>query len=140
YHGMELMGTETSPDSFAYGGDFEMPDLAKQRRTGVYENVSYDKQGNEQKKRLPIVLKPSAKEIQRLNAIKIEPDIRFHYRVIAGALAVKAAALLHDNSEELADVVNQAGLWVKGREEKTGNRYYQVIDHRCARMKIVRTD
>lgn len=140
YDGMQLMGTETSPDSFAYGGDFEMPDLAKQRRTGVYQTVSYDKQGNERKKNLPVALKASPKEIQRLNANKIEPDIRFHYRLIAGALAMKAAALLPDNSEELADVVNQAGVWVKDRDEKTGNRYYQMIDHRCAKTKIGRTD
>ena len=60
--------------------------------------------------------------------------------VIAGALAIKAAALLPDNSEELADVINQAGLWVKDRDEKTGNRYYQIIDHRCAKTKIGQAD
>jgi hypothetical protein len=89
---------------------------------------------------MPIVLKASQKEIQRLTADKIEPDIRFHYRLIAGALAIKAAALLPDNSEELADVVNQAGLWVKDRDEKTGNRYYQIIDHRCAKTNIGQAD
>jgi len=140
YDGMELMGTEASPDSFAYGGDFEMPDLAKQRRAGVYEKISYDKRGDERKKKVPAVLKATPKEIQRLNANKIEPDIRFHYRLIAGALAIKAAALLPDNSEELADVINQAGVWVKDRDEKTGNRYYQIIDHRCAKTKIAQTD
>ena len=51
-----------------------------------------------------------------------------------------AAALLPDNSEELADVINQAGLWVKDRDEKTGNRYYQIIDHRCAKTKIGQAD
>jgi hypothetical protein len=102
--------------------------------------VLVDKDGNEKKKDVPGLLKASPKELQRLNAIKIEPDIRFHYRLIAGALAIKAAALLPDNSEELADVVNQAGLWVKDRDEKTGNRYYQLIDHRCAKTKIGRTD
>jgi hypothetical protein len=75
-----------------------------------------------------------------LNTNKIAPDIRFHYRLIAGALAMKAAALLSDNSEELADVINQAGMWVKDRDEKVGNRYYQVIDHRCAKTKIGRAD
>ena len=140
YDGMELMGTETSPDSFVYGGDFESPDLAKQRRAGVYETVSYDKHGNEQKKNLPAILKATPKEIQRLNSNKIEPDIRFHYRLIAGALAMKAAPLLPDNSEELADVVNQAGMWVKDRDEKIGNRYHQVIDRRCPKTKIGQAD
>lgn len=148
HDGMEIMGTEVAPDGFAESGSSEIPDLAKQRRTGLYQTVAYDKQGsvlvdkdgNEKKKDVPGLLKASPKELQRLNAIKIEPDIRFHYRLIAGALAIKAAALLPDNSEELADVVNQAGLWVKDRDEKTGNRYYQLIDHRCAKTKIGRTD
>lgn len=140
YDGMELMGTEVAPDAFSDSGAFEFPDLAKQRRSGSYQQVSYDKDGNEQKKNVPIALKASQKEIQRLTASKIEPDVRFHYRLIAGALAIKAAALLPDNSEELADVVNQAGLWVKDRDEKTGNRYYQIIDRRCAKTNIGQAD
>lgn len=140
YDGMELMGTEVAPDAFVDSGEFEFPDLAKQRRSGFYQQVSYDKDGNEKKKNVPIALKASQKEIQRLTANKIEPDIRFHYRLIAGALAIKAAALLPDNSEELADVINQAGLWVKDRDEKTGNRYYQIIDQRCAKTKIGQAD
>ena len=140
FDGMELMGTEVAPDGFVESGSLEIPDIAKQRRTGVYQTVSYQPNGEEKKKTNPIVLKASAKELQRLSASKIEPDVRFHYRLIAGALAMKAAALLPDNSEELADVVNQAGLWVKDRDEKTGDRYYQVIDHRCSRTEIGRTD
>jgi hypothetical protein len=53
---------------------------------------------------------------------------------------MKGAALLPDNSEELADVVNQAGMWVKDRDEKTRNRYYQIIDRRCAKTNIGRAD
>ncbi len=140
YDGMELMGTEIAPDAFAEGGEFETPDIAKQRRSGVYQTVSFDQEGNEKKKNLPVVLKASAKEIRRLNANKINPDIRFHYRLIAGALAIKAAALLPTDSEELADVVNQAGLWVKDRDEKTGNRYMQIIERRCSKTEIGRAD
>jgi hypothetical protein len=140
YDGMELMGTEVAPDAFADSGAFEFPDLAKQRRSGFYQKVSYDKNGNEKKKNVPNPLKASQKEIQRLTANKIEPDLRFHYRMIAGALAIKAAALLPDNSEELADVVNQAGLWVKDRDDKTGNRYYQIIDRRCGKTNIGQAD
>ena len=53
---------------------------------------------------------------------------------------MKAAALFPVNSDELADVVNQAGMWVKDRDEKVGNRYYQVLDHRAAKTKIGQTD
>jgi len=140
YDGMELMGSEVAPDSFAESGEFEIPDIAKQRRSGVYQKVSYEKNGEQKTKNVPIVLKASSKEIQRLTANKISPDIRFHYRMIAGALAIKAAAFLPNDSNELADVVNQAGLWVKDRDEKTGNRYYHIIERRCAKTEIGRAD
>ena len=68
-------------------------------------------------------MKASKPELQRLAENKISPDVRFHYRVIAGALAMRAAGFLDDNSPELADVVNAAGLWVKDRDEKIGDRY-----------------
>ena len=146
YDGMELMGTEGAPDAFAESGSFEMPDLAKERRSGAYQTIAYDKEGNvsydengsPKMKSVPALLKASAKEVERLNTNKISPDTRFHYRLIAGALAIKAAALLPDNSEEVADVVNTAGLWVKDRDEKTGNRYMQIIERRCSNTEIGR--
>ena len=86
----------------------------------------------------PITVKASKPELQRLAENKISPDVRFHYRVIAGALAMRAAGFLDDNSPELADVVNAAGLWVKDRDEKIGDRYYQVLEKRCAKTEIGR--
>jgi hypothetical protein len=137
HDGMELMGTEGSPDGFAEGGDFEFTDLAQQRQSGVYQITRYEK-GKEKTVTAPIALKASKLELQRLAKNKISPDIRFHYRVIAGALAVRAAGFLEDNSEELADVVNTAGLWVKDRDDKIGNRYYQILEKRCAKTEIGR--
>ena len=46
YDGMEVMGTEGAPDAFAESGSFEMPDLAKERRSGAYQAIAYDKEGN----------------------------------------------------------------------------------------------
>jgi tetratricopeptide (TPR) repeat protein len=136
YDGMELMGTESAPDGFP--GYFETSDLAKERRSGFYQKVSYLKNGDEKKTNVPIVLRASKQEVQRIAANKINPDIRFHYRLIAGALAIKAAELLPNDSEELADVVNTAGYWVKDRDEKVGNRYYQIIERRCPKTEIGR--
>jgi hypothetical protein len=146
YSGMELMGTEVAPDAYSYQGDFEVPDIARQRLTGVYQTVAFnkdgssavDKDGNPKKKSVPIVLKATPGEIQRLKANKIEPDTRFHYRVIAGALAVRAAELLPNDSEETADVLNTAGNWVKDRDEKVGNRYCGMIEKRCSKTEIGR--
>ena len=86
----------------------------------------------------PIVLKPSKEELQRLAKTKTSPDLRFHYRVVAGALAIRAADLLEDNSEELADVINTAGQWVKDRDEKIGDRYFQILKARAPKTKIGR--
>jgi hypothetical protein len=136
YDGMELMGTEGAPDGFAESGNFEMPDLAQQRESGVYQQVRYERNGEQKVTKMPLVLKSSKQELQRLAMNKIRPDTRFHYRLIAGALAIKAAGLLPNDSEELADVVNRAGLWVKDRDEKLGNRYFQVIERRCPKTHI----
>ena len=137
HDGMELMGTEVAPDVFASEGSFEISDLADERKTGLYKMVVYEK-GEEKKVSHPVVLKASKSELQRLNKNKISPDTRFHYRLIAGELAIRAAQFLPDNSEELADVVNTAGHWVKDRDEKVGNRYYTILEKRAAQTKIGR--
>jgi len=138
YDGMELMGTEVAPDGFALEGQFELTDLARQRQTGSYKKVSYGKDGQEKTATLPVTLKPSKQELQRLATNKINPDTRYRYRLIAGDLAIKAAELLPNDSQELADVVNRAGLWVKDRDEKIGNRYCQIIERRCPKTEIGR--
>jgi len=137
YDGMEIMGSEGAPDGFSTGGDFELPDLAKQQQSGVYQISKFVKD-EEKTVNVPIVLKVPKPELARLVKNKISPDVRFHYRLIAGALAVRAAGFLEDNSEELADVLNTAGNWVKDRDEKTGDRYYQLLEKRAAKTKIGR--
>ena len=112
---MELMGTEASPDGFDSGGAYENVDLRKQRITGIW-TLSTFVNGKDTVTKFPLVLKSSQPEIQRLRQYRCIPDIRFHYRIIAGALAMRAAALLPDNTLELADVVNTAGRWVADRE------------------------
>jgi hypothetical protein len=137
HEGMEIMGTEVAPDVFNTGGEFEITDLAKQRLSGRYEMVDYSTDG-EKKRTESILLKPTKQELQRLVKNKIVPNLRFHYRVIAGALALKAAALLADNTEELADVVNTAGLWVKERDNKLADSYYLVLVRRAGQTDIGR--
>ena len=83
-----------------------------------------------------MVLPPSKMELQRLAKHKPSPDIRYHYRVIAAALALKGARLLDDNTEELADVLNTAGQWVKDRDEKLGDRYYKMLEQHCPKTQI----
>jgi hypothetical protein len=135
YDGMELMGTEVAPDGFNSGGEFEDTDLASQRLAGQY----LDTRDDNAQSTTPTVknaVPTSPAEAQRLKKNRIEPDKRYHYRYIAAAVAMRAAALLPDQSEELADVVNTAGNWIKNSDEELGNRYFQVIDRRCSKTKI----
>ncbi len=137
YDGMELMGTEVAPDVFTTGGAFKINDLAQERRTGKYEQVRWVN-GEEKRTTLPLPLRASQAETKRLQANAIEPDVRFHYRVVAGALAMKAAALLPDSSIEVADVINTAGSWVKDRDEKMARRYFSVLERRARGTEIGR--
>ena len=137
YDGMELMGTEVAPDGFVFGGDFESSDIVKERISGVHHSTVFDPQAQKDVEKVtPIDPKPGKQELQRIAKSDTSPDTRFHYRTIAAALAIRAANLLADNTEELADVVNTAGNWVKNSDEKTANRYFQIIDKRCSRTKI----
>lgn len=135
HDGMELMGTEVSPDGFGSKGNFEDPDIAAQRLTGKYSVTTFEG-GTDKTKNLPMVIKPTSKELQRLLRQKISPDIRYHYRNIASELAIKGSRLLEDNTEELADVLNTAGTWVKDRNEKLADRYYQILEKRCPNTEI----
>ena len=131
FDGMELMGTEVAPDGFDTAGAFQDTDLVAQRASGVFSQI---RDGNS--KTLPIPFPPTKAELARIRKDPIQPDIRYHYRIIAAALAMRAAALMDDNTEQLADTVNNAGLWVKDSNDKLGDRYYDVIERRCSGTKI----
>ena len=134
YDGMELMGTEVSPDGFDFGGDFTDTDLAKERLTGQHAESP---DGDQPAAATAQDAAPASRaEIQRLKKNTIDPDKRYHYRFVAAAVAMRAAALLPDQTEELADVANTAGNWIKNSDEQLGNRYFQVIDRRCSRTTI----
>ena len=137
YDGMELMGTEGAPDGFLTEGNFEEPDLAKERVEGTYLKTSYDSSGDHQT-HVPLALKPSAEEKARLTKQKIHPDVRFHYRVIAAALALRAADLLPDNSEPLADVLNYGGRWAQDRDQKMSDKCFLILKQRGAQTAIGR--
>ena len=138
YDGMELMGTEAAPDGFNSGGEFPNVDLAKQRTSGFWTLSTYVN-GKEEITKLPLVLKPSKQEAKRLGQFRTTPDVRFHYRIIAAALAMRAAALLPDNTPELADVINTAGRWVANRDDRVADRYYKQLKLRCANTPIGRS-
>ena len=123
-------------------GRFPDDDIAHERLTGRYVAEAFPCRRQVKKPATaPIPLKPSKQELLRLTKNKIRPDIRYHYRLVAGALAVKAAGLLDDNTEELADVMNPAGQWVKDRDEEPAaviTRYWKgdVPKRKSARRRL----
>ena len=76
YDGMELMGTEGAPDGFVEDGMFEIPDLAQQRQTGTYKEVRWTEKGQEEHI-MPVILRPSKEERERLATNRIRPDLAF---------------------------------------------------------------
>lgn len=139
HDGLEIMGTEVAPDGFTTDGNFESGELAEQRRSGKFTEIHYDaKKGKEVATSKPVVLKPTKAELERLNKFRVVPDVRWHYRLIAAALAMKAAALLPDNTPELADAINTAGQWAKDRDNKLADQYFLTLMKRAPNTEIAR--
>ena len=134
--GMELMGYEGAPDGFVSGGDFESTDIAGQRDTGTVMETKFE--GDKEvtvPKPIKLVVPVSTAEKKRLADSKPAPNKRFHYRYVAAALGWKAALLLPDQSDELADVLNTAGGWIK-KDDKAADKFIQAIERRASKTSL----
>jgi hypothetical protein len=118
-NGMDLIGTEVSPDWRVYGGDFEGT-LTIQLRT----NESFG------------IVRASESERQRADAPPADPDQRFHYRWQAAYLGWAAAQLLPDNSEETALILCRAGTWLKNRDLDQADIFYKALVNRCRKTPL----
>ena len=133
--GMELMGTELEPDALIWSGEFEESEVAVQRRQGIFIPVSYDDSAAKKPKPQPLVVLASPQEKKRLSQSGVTPEKRFHYRYLAADLAWRAAKLMPDNDEQTALVLNTAGSWLKDRDDKAADRFYQALEKRCPKTK-----
>lgn len=116
--GLELIGTELEPDWHIHGG-WREHGLAVSSRT------------NEAK-----VLMPSADELARARRHHADPEERFHYRYQAAFIALQAAGLLPDNSEEKAQILHTAGAWLKDRDPQTADIFYKHLVRRCRQTAL----
>jgi hypothetical protein len=120
HSGLDLSGTELSPDYAIWSANFETgPDLAQRLRAG----------GS---------VAPSADEINRATIPPALPDIRFHYRSLAAELAWQASGLYPDNHDELAALLQEAGGWLKARDPRTADRFYKALATRCPQTALGR--
>lgn len=114
--------------------------LPQDRQGGFYWHTRLTDGGEKYEKR-PLAVPPSDAEKKRLAASKPSPD-RFNHAVfVAAALAKKAAALLPDNTDELADVLNTAGNWLKGDyygDDDEADKFFQLIERRASKTAIGR--
>ena len=116
-HGMVLFGTELFPDNKIWNGSFQFwGDPATLRQ----ELARYERG----------VLAPTHDELLRLQSHPV-PNKRYHYRYRAAELGGWAAALLPNNSEDTADVLYTAGSWLKYRDPKAAEPFYQALVIRC---------
>jgi hypothetical protein len=139
HDGMEIMGTEVEPDGFVSGGNFTPGSLDTERTEGAQVVKEYDdakKREVETRKPVKLFIAVTPEEKQRIAQNRPHPANRFHYRWVASALAWKAAGLMPDGTEELADVLNCGGSWIKDRDSKGADKFIQAIERRCAKTKI----
>ena len=117
--GMELLGTELTPDDFADGGDYtgsNVPEARPETKDAL----------------LPV----SADEVTRVNDSAPQPWKRFHYRYIAIDHARAAFELMPDNSIMLSRRLCEAGNWVKARDPATADKFYKLLITRRAQTPL----
>lgn len=83
----------------------------------------------------PLFIVSTPAERKRLQSPSGQQHMKQYVRQ-AAALAVKAAALLPDNTEETADVLNQAGRWIQDLDNPGADKIYFQIEKRCAKTEI----
>lgn len=120
YAGMELFGTEVDPDWSEYAGEYELTAWSETR--GGTNG--------------PVLAPVRADERRRIRRHTVVPEARFHYRYVAADLAWEAARLMPDESPITAQVLCQAGSWLKFRDPKAANRFYRALVRRCGSTDV----
>jgi hypothetical protein len=75
-------------------------------------------------------------ERERLKQNTHKPLKHELYLYVAADLAWRAAALMSDQDERTAHLLNTAGCWLKAMDDGAADRFYQAIERRCAKTEI----
>jgi tetratricopeptide (TPR) repeat protein len=122
--GMEVLGTELSPDWAVNGGDYgddQRERTAQLRLAGACRLAPF-----------------TGREGRRVRRHVPRPNARFHYRYTAANLAWEAAELMPDQSDHTARVLATAGTWLKNRDPKAADRFYKALVRRCGKTALGR--
>jgi hypothetical protein len=129
---MALIGTAVDPDWHMLGnGSYEMPPIHASRGIGRTNDLPewVTARGFD-------VTAPHNGERARVSQSSPAPETRFHYRYLAAELAWQAAQLLPDDSDATANVLCEAGSWLKLRDPKAADRFYKALVRRCRHTEL----
>jgi cellulose synthase operon protein C len=110
YEGMELMGYELSPDYTIWQGNYE--DVDDQNYEGLEEEEIKEE----------FLTKT---ELERVKNHIANPNIRYHYRLLAAEYANKAADQLPASSEAFVAVLCKAAGWNINYSPEFATRFYK---------------
>ncbi len=118
YNGLALLATELEPDWGIYDANFKEDPIGA-GRTKLQQKFNA----------------PSPDELRRLKEQKA-PEQRWHYRFVACEYAWAAAALMPDESDDTANVLCEAGGWIKVQDPKAALKFWQALTTRCGTTKL----
>ena len=111
--GMDILGMQLAPDYAVYGGGY-----------GDYEPTAEELKDGAEFFEKPTAL-ISTEESKRALLSAPKPNLRFHYRYHAVALAEQASDLLPARSQAFAATLCKATSWVIFRDQPAGEKLYR---------------
>lgn len=128
HYGEDLLGTELDPDHMIHGGSFEFgPHIAS--RMPPESEDSYVGSGG------PLD-RASADEVERVQRHRPTPNKRWHYRYTAADHAWSAAQLMDNDTNELAERLQTAGMWLAAKDPQAADRFYKAMVRRAGRTEL----
>ncbi len=106
-YGMDLQGTELSPDWHIYEGDYGQDDIEEARRARGLSTF----------------------EARRLAAHAV-PEERYHYRRIASEMGWTASLDFEDGDPRLSQILCSSGRWMADRDPDYADRFYKALVRR----------
>ena len=116
--GMEIMGTELSPDFSLDDGYFDW--FASDRMREITDGS--------------LAITPD--EAARFKASEAKPPKRFHYRYIAADMMWQCAKLLPDNDLLMARALYEGGKHIENRDPQSADKFYQALVRRNPKLAI----
>jgi hypothetical protein len=125
--GLELMSRELNPDWNVWSGRFSMGDDAAAARKSR-------KASNQDTRMEPLLA--SDGELERVEAHRVRPDRRFHYRSLASQMMWTSACMLPDNDPRTAKALYLGGTYLKRKYPMEADRFYKALVNRCRKLPI----